>query len=259
LRISNHRNKLIHFFHPSFSQKPDAIAIADVVAEQCRGWYFLQPLLTDSWRRVFAPYISDIEKVHSRMLEYKRFVQVKFEACSREIELGKAKGELFLDCPSCGYEAMRISVIAGPVLSADCLVCDVQEPRLAIDCPGCGGPLAGHLYMVCQCSRPITLEDVLDAFPRQDDRESLEPRLAYCGRLNCFEESHWLGDAGPDETKESVVLFDDMRICLSCFAVETKTWQCSCGRTIAGEFNGPLCFICEQDDHDWPPTFGGIM
>src|SRR5437870_4085330 len=73
LGISQHRNKLIHFFHPSFSKSPNATGIADVVAEQCRGWYYLYPLLTDAWRDVFARHLSDIEKVHLLMLKNRAF------------------------------------------------------------------------------------------------------------------------------------------------------------------------------------------
>lgn len=215
-RIRDHRNRLVHFFDP--------VAVEDVTAELCLGLYHLTPLLLKKWDSHFASYVFELALIDRKMHRNREFLRVKYEARAKDIEQGKAKGALFLNCPSCGFEAMRKEVIAGPVVSADCLICRAAGPGLEIECPGCRAPLRGHLYMVCQCSRPITLDDVLHGYPTQCNREeNPEKRLAYCGDSSCFSDTSWQGDVGPDETRESVVLFDDKWICLGCFAVEKGT------------------------------------
>jgi len=248
--ISQHRNKLIHFFHPTFSQSPNATAIAEVVAEQCRGWYHLYRLLK-AWRSTFEPFSSDIENVQSLMLKRRAFLRVRFEACSKSIERLKAKGIVFVTCWSCGFEAMRRTILVGPFLLADCLVCETTTQGVEIKCPACGASPSGLIGGVCRtCTTPIIMEEVLKAYAPLQENRSL------CGNRNCLEVLQ-----ESDSYTETVVLFDDKWVCLICFAVDDNTWNCSsCGRKVAGESNGLLCFECDmQNDYVWPPMFGGIV
>lgn len=249
-RISQHRNKLIHFFHPSFSQRPDAIEIASVVAEQCRGWYYLHLLLTDSWRSIFASYAGDLKRINGKMHQNRSFLTVKYEARSKNIEELKAKGIVINTCRFCGFEAMRRSVFVGPFWSLDCLVCETTVQGLVLECPTCGASPSVIGGVCSKCSSPIILAEVLKAYA------PLEENRALCGNRNCLEVLQ-----ESDSYEESVSLFDDKWVCLVCFTVDEHTWNCtSCGRRIAGEPNGSLCFECDlKDDHVWPPIFGGIM
>lgn len=246
--ISEHRNKLIHFFHPSFSKSPDVTAIADVVAEQCRGWYHLYRLLI-TWRSTFERFFSDIENVQSSMLKRRAFLQVTFQACSKTIEQLKAKGIVFETCWFCGFKSMRRTVFVGPFLLVDCLVCKTNAQGLGIACPGCGASPSALIGGICwKCSRPIILAEALAAYA------PIEANRARCGNRNCLEVLQ-----ESDSYDESVVLFDDKWVCLICLAFDEHTWNCaSCGGRVAGEYNGPRCFECEHD-HVFPPMSGGIM
>lgn len=51
--IRQHRNKLVHFFHPTYTSELVGTSVEDVAAEQCKGWFHLYPLLKDWWREGF--------------------------------------------------------------------------------------------------------------------------------------------------------------------------------------------------------------
>jgi len=259
--ISQHRNKLIHFFHPSFSQSPDVTAIASVVSEQCRRWYYLHPLLTDSWRGHFTPYLSDIEKVHSVMLKNRAFLQVIYEArLPRIIELCKQEGIVCLACWFCGFEAMMVRSFVGPIQFLECIVCDTDTTFLPVKCPGCGAqvPVAEtrtepHCHL---CSKSITLNDVLDQYarPLHPAEGAAERNRALCGDIHCVQDSE----------QESAVLFGNIWVCLHCFDFSADVWTCQrCNRLFLGDAEGPLCIACEYAEGDkeqeWPSTSGGVM
>ena len=255
-QIRDHRNRLVHFFHPAYANDPDPATVGEVTAEQCRAWFHLYPLISRTWQSHFAPYVSDFERINGKMHGNRSFLRVKYDARSKDLERGKAKGVVFESCWFCGFEAMRKTVIAGPLLSIHCLVCETAAQGIGLKCPACGVSPSGLIGHVCwKCSRPIILEEVLDEFApsRQLGQGTSEENRALCGNYDClqsFQEA--------DGYRQSVVLFNNEWVCLLCFAVDEDTWNCTkCGRTVAGEFNGPLCFEC--DLHVWPPMFGGIM
>lgn len=249
-RIREHRNSLIHFFHPTYADKPDSNAIQKVVAEQCRGWFYLHPLLTKTWQPYFAPYLSDIEKIHSQMLGNRAFLRVKFEAVSQKIEKDKASGIAFLICEACGYDAARVTNIAGPLISIECLVCDRQGQEFLIQCPKCSNNTIvpnlfmsqperetyelGSIEVPCKtCPTLIKFEDILNMYPPFDPDESSPQFLALCGNY-CL-----------NSNLKSAALFGDKWICLSCCAVEMEVWDCDqCSQLFTGEYIGPFCPAC---------------
>lgn len=258
LSISRHRNKLIHFFHPSFVHDLDKVALERVVAEQCRGWYYLHPLLRNTWRSSFAPYLSHIEKVHSLMLEKRVFLRAKYGALSERMEKDKADGVVFRVCAAYGFEAMTAEFNPSPILSVDCLVCEIGFQCLQVRCGRCGADVLvaapraePHCY---HCSTLITLSDVLNQYVPglASGSGAQEKSRALCGDISCVQDSE----------QESVLLFGDKWICLHCFAVEDDVWECeSCGHLTAGECEGPLCLACEnaEAEREWPSTSGGVM
>jgi hypothetical protein len=258
--ISQHRNKLIHFFHPSFSQRPDATAIASVVAEQCRGWYHLYPLLTDSWRSIFAPYLSDIEKVQSLMRKNRAFLQIIYDARLTNIQRLKQEGIAIVACRSCGFEAMWDMSRDEPIQSSVCFVCATFNNGLPVKCPGCGEHVvvaAPRSEPHCAlCSKSIALDDILDQYaPRLDSAEgAAERNRAFCGDIQCVQDSE----------QESALLFGNKWVCLHCFESRDVVWTCQrCGHLFLADEEGPLCIACEyaedEQEQEWPSTSGGVM
>lgn len=95
-RIREHRNQLVHLFHPNYDKKPDMIMLSSIVAEQCRAWFYLYKLLTERWRDRFQVHLSDIEKLNFSMHRHKDFLKVKFESLWPEIEQEIAEGAKFI-------------------------------------------------------------------------------------------------------------------------------------------------------------------
>ncbi len=264
-RIRQHRNRLIHFFHPAYTDKPGNTSIQKVVAEQCRGWFYLYPLLTNSWQNFFASYHPIIEMISSQMLKNRDFLRMKFDAYSQGIEKGKAKGKVFLACEACGFEAARIvgEKLSGPLFSTECLVCNNQSRVFQIQCHKCSSNIIirnffapqpdreiGDIEISCNnCSTLMSFEDILNMYPSDPD-ESYTPFLAICGNF-CLHSK-----------RKSAVSFcdDDERgckwVCLSCCDVEGEAWECdNCGQLITGEFIGPFCVLCEfggEPDSQFP-------
>jgi hypothetical protein len=247
-QIRDHRNSLIHFFHPTYAEKPDSTAIQSVIAEQCRGWFYLHPLLTKTWRNFFASYLSDIELINLAMLHNRAFLRVKFEALSQDIEKGKARGIVFLACEACGFDSARVATerLIGPLFSVECLVCNNQGRVFQIQCPNCSNNTIVHNLFMSQpdretyaldsievpckaCPTLIKFEDILNMYPPFDPDESSPQFLALCGNY-CLHTN-----------QKSAVHFGDKWVCLSCCEVETEVWDCdNCGQLFTGEYIGPV-------------------
>ena len=258
-QIRLHRNMLVHFFHPAYGPNPDTATIADVTADQCRGWFYLHRLLSRTWQSHFAFYAADVERIDGKMHRNRSFLQVKYEARLKDIARGKSNGTVFTACWFCGFEAMRAKGTGSPILLAECVVCEAPAQCLAIQCPSCGAHvlklapiLTPNSEPHCNlCSRSITLTDILDLYaPRSNSAAGVvEENWAFCGNTSCVQDSQ----------QESAVLFGNKWACLHCFEVADDVWTCErCERRFIGEWEGPLCTVCEYAD-EWPSTSGGVM
>jgi hypothetical protein len=121
-RLQDHRNKLIHFFHPEYGPHADPSVIATVVAEECRAWIDLQRMLTQLWSEEYAEYQQDIETLNDHMRRLRPFLRVTYDSLRADIEKGKERGVRFVECISCGFEASKEVEIIGPVYETKCLV-----------------------------------------------------------------------------------------------------------------------------------------
>src|SRR6185503_15443245 len=74
--IRQHRNRLVHFFHPAYGPKPDPAAVGNVTAELCRGWFYLYPLLSWTWKTHFASYAAELNGINGKMHENRSFLRV---------------------------------------------------------------------------------------------------------------------------------------------------------------------------------------
>lgn len=252
--IREHRNRLIHFFHSAYADKPDDSAIQKVVAEQCRGWFYLHPLLTGRWRDSFTPYLSGIETIDRvmRIIKKNEFLRLRFDARSQGIETGKARGAVFSVCAACDYEAAKVArdSLAGPLFSVKCLVCDTEGRVFKIECPNChSNTLVQQLFtwqpdsdasalrnieVSCKtCQTLISFEDIINKNPSIEPNESPE-RFAFCG----------------NDCRGSAVLFGDKWVCLSCRDVCEVVRECDgCGRLTTASDDGDLsCIACLEDE-----------
>ena len=239
--IREHRNRLIHFFHPEY-EKPENTTLHEVVAEQCKGWLYLYRLLTIEWKATFAEHLDAIEALDKLMHKHRQFLNAKYEELKPDIDKGRERGVEFIYCYSCGFEASRLKEIHNPLVETNCLICGNEEKQIRVSCPTCGEWI--HVYDLGQgtcggCETEIGIDYLFDRLGvKQISKESLyEPVHAYCSNCEYYDQP-------------SVVPIDDyMWLCLACLTLHDQVDQCEwCAELVTGDvadtyFSG--CVMCD--------------
>jgi hypothetical protein len=63
--LREHRNKMVHFFHPDYVDDPTQQTIEGIVSEQTKAWFHLHRLLTRDWKEEFEDYQDEVEELHA--------------------------------------------------------------------------------------------------------------------------------------------------------------------------------------------------
>lgn len=240
-QIREHRNQLIHFFNKAYINKPDVKIVESVVAEECKGWFYLYQLLTKKWRNEFLTHISEIEKLNRLMLVRRKYLQAKFDALSSDIDKYKQQAIAFSICQACGYESGKEKEIIESLISTDCLVCEMQSRHIRIPCPDCKNSI--NIYNVekinCEhCQASIDIEYLLEKYAKSVYLGSgmFEENRAYCSHCEYTKQ-------------QSVVLFGINWLCLSCLEIHEEVGNCGyCDEFIAGDLENSFlsgCLMCD--------------
>jgi hypothetical protein len=240
--IRDHRNKLVHFFHPDYEPPIDNKILAQIVSEQCKAWFYLHRLLTVKWKIHFVPYLRQIAKLEKLIRCNQHFLLSKFKALTPEIDAAKKTGISFELCCVCGCEAARVDKHRDPLFERNCLVCGWSSPFLKIFCPQCEKPIivesedGGR----CEdCDIAIDLDYLINELgPYQHPKE--ENSIARCSQCENFE--------------PSVIPFGDYEyLCLYCLTLHDEVGTCGyCGELITGDTDGTSifgCFWCPGPDY----------
>lgn len=135
--LRNHRNKLVHFSTPEYFVASSTEALHDVLAEQCRVWFYLHELLTQYWSEDFSEYLTDIDNFDSSMHEKAEYLKAKYDLLGPKIKLEIAKGIEYIECPFCTFKAVKVTV-------QTCEICGnvnvVENPAIAYMGIVLGGP-----------------------------------------------------------------------------------------------------------------------
>lgn len=240
-KLREHRNKLIHFFHPTYVEEVESELIQNIVIEQCRSWFYLHQLLTEKWKEIFSNYLTDIENLHQLMRNRQGFLQEKFESLRAGIEKGKEKGIIFSLCESCGCESSKTTLINEPLFSAECLVCEISFLVLKERCPKCDHTIEIRDLGEGECEKcgaRIDLDYLLEKYAPSNylGHGMYEENRAYC--TECF----LIFEA-------SVVPFEKQWLCLSCLFLHDLIDQCEwCSENVTGDVENTYlsgCLLCE--------------
>jgi len=120
--LGEHRNQIVHFAHTSFDNKSDKL-----VLEHWRSWFYLHDLLKSQWSDIFSDFQFHIDSLHKKMQNKKQFLQVKYEAIYKNIEIERNKSSEIAHCPSCSFEAALILGTSYWGRQFRCMVCDVKD------------------------------------------------------------------------------------------------------------------------------------
>lgn len=237
-KISDHRNKLLHFYHDAHAGSGEKL-IEDIAIEQCNAWFYLRRLL-EKWSDVFGPYAERIREVNARMKEHKIYLTIVYERIKPEIDILKKKGVNFRKCRSCEFLASEVSGITDYLFRTGCKVCLFEDLHLKIPCEQdeCKGLVILDQEsddLNCpKCHHEISrnyIEDLIDTSDPFDEDNST---------INC----------GLCSSAGDVVRHEDYYVCTNCFGIDENIefcgW-CSEGQIFADlEFSGyEGCGFCD--------------
>jgi hypothetical protein len=106
--IRKHRNRLVHFFHPSYIGKKARKAASEVAVEQFVGWMLISRLLTDQWSVQFANYSKSISELNRLIHKNRGFLEFKYNTVKSELDKYKKSGRTIATCPSCRYPSAQL-------------------------------------------------------------------------------------------------------------------------------------------------------
>jgi hypothetical protein len=239
--IREHRNRLVHFFHPNMKTKAARERIA---TEEWSAWFHLHRLLTGLWKRDFRGFALQISQLDRRLRSIRGFLQAKFDAAKPEIKMDRKEGIRYSNCWSCDFRAYRaIRELPAPEGSkqflASCRVCDAAGYFLLVECPDCAKPLRIDDLGegTCRCGYAMDVDSLVELLgPNQEPGG--EPTVAYCTACE-------RGDVA------TVVPINGGYLCVSCFAEHDRVGNCGyCSTLNAGDINhvdSSLfgCVLCE--------------
>lgn len=149
LRLSDHRNRVVHFYHPG--NTGDTTALEKIVAEQCLAWYHVSRIF-ERWSDQFQSYKKEITRIDKAMHKHRKYLNAKFGAVAEDIKKLKENGIVFNTCPSCGFKSFGEDSSYGPILDYECVVCKALETGLIVKCPKCNerNKLIGQPWHECK-------------------------------------------------------------------------------------------------------------
>jgi hypothetical protein len=239
--VRDHRNKLVHFFHPDYQPPFDKSILAQIVSQQCKAWFYLHRLLTLKWVTQFAAYRRQIIGLQNLIQSNQHFLSSKFKALKPEIEAAKKKGAIFVACCACSFEAARVRSRRLPLIEENCLICGSQSRFLEIPCPKCRKTIrvVGGGCGECEnCETAIDLDYQINNVSGKEDPKE-EGSIARCSECENFEPS-------------VVPLGDGEHLCLACITLHDQVEHCGwCGELITGDASETSvfgCFFCPGPD-----------
>jgi len=238
-RIRKHRNQLVHFIHPNYTDRPDIIMLSNMVEEQCKAWYLMHNILTKRWPDHFKKHLDRINELNNRLESKREYLHTRHQVIMSTINVEEMTGVNLVRCARCLYKSAKISETLGALSIAECVICSTRNCFLSVECPQC--KRTAHIYddenNRCEgCEYQIDLDDLFELFgeyPKPGD----EHIQAYCN--SC----HHYG-------RPTVVPFDSKWLCLNCVSIYDTISQCSdCYEFISGRiFDSDLrgCMMCSD-------------
>lgn len=238
--LANHRNKMVHFFHPGLEN--DKQAKSQIVAEHCRSWFYLHQLL-DGWDGLFHAFKKDVASADRAMKKHRQYLSTKFAALKGELDAASEQGLTSKKCRACGFKAKLPSAIDDRISLFRCLVCDYTETQVEIACPHCEEDVVieDEGFAQCEwCGGSIDPEHIVDALTDHDKAyrsirdggDGDEP--ANCASCDGY---------------HTVVQRGDKYFCANCFDIFTNVAQCEwCHEYGTGDMEDSYwagCSVCE--------------
>lgn len=229
IKITKHRNMMVHFVHAGEAKGDSAAGLTRIAAEQCEGWLALR-LLLEEWQE-FEGYETEIRSISRKMEGHRAFLEEKFKSKAEELRAHRKAGLIVSLCPSCRFEAVKVAAPLGAISSASCVVCRYAGAEIEIICGNeeCGRPIRFNSYdgppgLCPHCEEAVTEEFVQESL---NTGEAITKDNYYDHvPINC-------PDCGG---YHSVVEHHGIYVCVRCF--ETADDYGICGHCSEGQLGG---------------------
>lgn len=240
--ITNHRNKVVHFFHEVHTDEENKEQLRGIVKQQLTAWYYLHQLLTRRWKPIFSKWEVKVIEINKRLKTLHQFLQVTYEQLKPQIEKRIAAGEKFKVCPSCGFKSQVYENDKKIVHDADCLVCDLSERVLFIECPECTSEVffVNEGFGICsECEENFEPKDLAELL--------IDGGAAYIAATEG--DNSWdTGNCSYCDGYHTVVRTENYsHICTSCFITVESVQFCEwCGEPNTGDMTDSFVTGCNH-------------
>lgn len=190
--IRQHRNQVVHFYKPAFTEKDQQT----ILSEQAAAWFALNRFMREDWVSIFGPLHSwKLARSETLLLQGNKFYSaIRLEQVKADLDKRVAGGQIVQRCDDCNQDAAVTDTIDTghhelPVLyERHCLVCSSLSGFIRMHCPACGDEMAclqGEFSVRCnKCGVNHNRYDVLDEslFHSNWDDEFLPAGCTQCMR-----------------------------------------------------------------------------
>lgn len=232
--MARYRNKLMHFYDMNHLQE-ETTAVAAI---QCTVWYHIHRLIVEDWGPVFGSYVDAIDELNGRMLELRRYLEVRYQELLPAINEDAARGAEFIPCQACGFEAYERAEQIGPLSINRCRVCGNETRYLNVPCPNCGNDILTQdpvEFQCPDCGQSLDLDYILHVMGDQvGDRAAAHDAVgnAYCSVCESVAEP-------------TVAAIGEQWVCLSCLSSFATIEHCDwCGSPVAGIARNSALYGC---------------
>jgi len=238
--VRKHRNQMVHFFHEAHTPAKSEGRIQQIAKQQLNAWYLLHRLLNTRWKPVFGAWSKQIEKIDRELRKHHDFLQFVFDNLGKEIQKRKKAGSKFRPCPSCGFKSQEHQQELGEIYEAVCLVCELVEKYLTIECPDCGAQVdfLDEGFSECEsCKKKFEPKDVVDILLDE-------------GKVRIVDEDYCFANCSYCDGYHTVVAVHfDQYLCVSCFGLFDSLQYCGwCNEPNTGDMEYSSFSGCSHCD-----------
>lgn len=240
--VTKHRNKMVHFFHEAHTEAQSEQLLQAIAKQQLNAWYLLHRLISGRWSTVFDSWKERIHEIDSKLRKHHGFLQIVFDHLQDEIQKRTKDGAVFVTCPSCGFPSQEHLQDLDEVYEAVCMVCELIEKSLKIECPDCDEVVyfTNEGFSSCEsCGKTFEPEDVANIL--------LDEGEAYVAAKD-GDDSWDLGNCSNCDGYHTVVRINhDQYVCASCFELfDSLQWCGWCNDPNTGDMEHSYVAGCNH-------------
>lgn len=194
-KIRNHRNRVVHFFHSSFTDSDQK----QILTEQADAWFALNRLMRDSWYYLFEGVLDSKQALdEGKMLRSSKFYSdAKFRYIKPQLKKLIDNGCVIHNCYHCNKKAAVEIIIneesVNPLYEVSCDVCGRRaDIYIYATCPECQSRQRieddGEADFICRsCNHEESRYDLLDEWDGRHDEYSESGLPASCSDCDGYE------------------------------------------------------------------------